>query len=181
MPCPSSLSRCNYIFQSGCRSLWHTNAASPWPAETKILTFSTLLWPCQLTAASHAVNKAQHPFLLQIPTLLPLERRERWHPAPAWAQPPHGLHRKTLFLPLPNPTEVPRFSCPQTSFWQNRDRGAGSQVRHGPRKASGPLPSPSLCHAQCPKTCSEPFCSCRTTTGLDWNYTMLWKTMKTRK
>lgn len=82
--CLSSLSGCSCIFQRGY-SLWHTNAARPWLAETKIPTFSTLLWPCQLKATSRFVNKAQHSFLLPNPTRSPWSTGSGDSPAPARA------------------------------------------------------------------------------------------------
>lgn len=72
--CLSGLSACSQISQSWY-SPWHTNAASPRLAETKILTFSILMWPRQQKATSQPADKPQCLFLSPKPFCLPLKEQ----------------------------------------------------------------------------------------------------------
>lgn len=179
--CLSSLSGCSCIFQRGY-SLWHTNAASPWLAETKIPTFSTLLWPCQLKATSRFVNKAQHSFLLPNPT------RSLWSgdsPAPARAQPSaQAAEQNTFFFFSPH-TKL----CQCSTFFLPTDQFLPKHRRRR-RWKPGAVQPPQKLRDLCPAPCStmpstqknppqEPFCVSGNTTGPNWAYRTLRKRTKT--
>lgn len=185
--CLSSLSGCSCIFQRGY-SLWHTNAARPWLAETKIPTFSTLLWPCQLKATSRFVNKAQHSFLLPNPTRSPWSTGSGDSPAPARAgtalragcrakhlfffffSPPYQTLPMFHFLPAHRPVSA---QTSETETLEGRYGAASS-------KAADLCPAPCSTMPSTQKNPpQEPFCVSGNTTGPNWAYRTLRKRTKT--
>lgn len=119
--CLSGLSACSQISQSWY-SPWHTNAARPRLAETKILTFSILMWPRQQKATSQPADKPQCLFLSPKPFCLPLKEQRLLRTGQAVAL-------RVRHCP---PQRVPPLLSPtQTSLCLNTSMGAaGSPAGH---------------------------------------------------
>lgn len=171
--CLSGLSACSQISQSWY-SPWHTNAASPRLAETKILTFSILMWPRQQKATSQPADKPQCLFLSPKPFCLPLKEQRLPRTGQAAAlrarhcSPPSVYHHS---FPPHRPV------CAWTPAWEL----LGARQGTASSRASASLPRPPFACQAPSRAVQEPFCPSGTATGPHQDYMTLWERTKPRE